>query len=747
MTNPILPNMNQFTNLPESHKAALDIMHAMNGLIEQVKPGVLPANLEGLLNNFRIAMQHAASQEIVAKHACFMAIQLLQEWFTGDEATDQKLESSIRLALQYAEDPALMQQTPAAPVAPPLVETPAPTPEISVDEIEEAIEAPAPTVTGEMPELNTNEPETELDRALMAMDDLVRMCDEQRPTDPDYLAENPEILETLQAIIAMSNRELTDLESVGHVIYEAMAFVQDWLPEEDNDGSVQDVIDAAAPYEVAPNVSGEEDIPTNAVPADAPTNEGGEVLAGDTPEVAEAPQEVPTVEEAPVQEDSFEALQEGAEAVKVPVFVEGEEGALPQIAIKTKALLQLINKVERGIVSKTVNDIEKFIYFEFTEDRAIARTYNSHFLLESSIPAVVGEEPNYQLVGESSIEVCFSGSAFIPLIKKLMTDDILITYNVEKKSAVIESDSAEFVVFTESGDQFPQPHRMTGDVSTITLPIDYLENMYQSTVYAVSEKNQRTSIMGLNHRITKEGIVLTAADGYRLSRQTMDISLDEEVNEEINCTIPKESIAEALRMMNSSGQDNVELRLTPQRMEYVLEDSILYGRLIEAEFPDVSKMINEDMEFYIDVPHRVLKEALTFTSMFESSDGKKMVFFINPSEDKHDGQLRIATPASEKGKYTQDAIVSGEGEAMTIQINFKYLSDALRKFPETSTIRVAYISHNAPLLVKDATMDKGNFDILLPIVSPESGMHAKINKFKVKNKFQAFKTSMFDGLE
>lgn len=724
MTNTILPNMNQFTNQAPSHKEAINAMHGLNSLIQQVKPGVLAPNLEGLLNNFNIAMQHATAQEIVAKHACFMGIQLLQEWFTGDEATDQGLETAIKHALNYAEDPSAMQQA-ATPTPPPLVEAP--------------VETAASAITGEMPVIEEEKPETELDRALMAMDDIVRLADEQKPTEPAYLEENPEILETLQAIIEMSNKEMTTLEEVGLVIHEALSFVADWLPEEGNDDDLENAILVAQAFEVKPSVSEEPAVEAEPVPEAVEAVEEVE-------EVVAVPQESAPVE-VPVEEDSFEALQEGEKAMETPVFIEGEEDALPQIAVKTKALLQLIQKVERGIHSKTVADIEKYIYFEFTEDRAIARTYNSNFIVGSSIPAIQNGVPNYQLVGQSSVEVCFLGSALIPMVKKIISEDLLITYNVEKKQAVIESDSSEFIVFTEEGSQFPQPPKLSGDVSVITLPIDYLENMYQSTIYAVSEKNSRASIMGINHRITKEGIVLTSADGYRLARQTMDLSLEEEVNEEITCTIPKESIAEALRMMNASEQDNVELRLTPQRMEYVLEDTILYGRLIEQAFPDVSKMINEEMEFYIDVPHRVLKEALVFTSMFESSDGKKMMFVIKQSDEKYDGQLRIATPASEKGKYTQDSIVSGEGSDITIQINFKYLQDTLRKYPETSIIRIAYISHNAPLLLKDASAGKGNFDILLPIVSPESGMHAKINKFKVKNQFQAFKTSMFDGLE
>lgn len=712
MTNPILPSMDQFTNQAPSHTEAIKAMNALNNLIQQVKPGSLEPNLEGLLNNFQVAMQHANVQEIVAKHACFMGIQLLQEWFTGDPATDQQLEAVIQNALNYAEDPSLMSQ-PSTSTPPPLVQEP-------VAAVREEVQAST----------EEDEPETELDRALMALDDLLLLADEQKPNDPTYLEENPEMLKTLVAIIELSNKEMTTLEEVGLVIHELLAFVQDWLPEEDNDEDLTNAIITAGEYEVEPSI-----------------NITGSVAEPETAQEKAEAEATEVVATTPVEEDSFKALQEGEESVKIPVFLEGDEDALPQIAVKTKALLQLIQKVERAIASKTVQDIERYIYFEFTEDRAIARAYNAHFMVETEIPAVVGEEPNYQLIGQSSIEICFLGSALIPMVKKLMSDDLLITYNVEKKQAVIESDSSEFVVFTEEGSQFPQPARLLGDVSSIMLPIDYLENMYQATIYAVSENNARLSLMGINHRITKEGIILTAADGYRLSRQTMDIELTEEVNEEINCTIPKESIAEILRLMNGTKEEMIELRLTEQRMEYVLPDVKIYGRLIEQAFPDISKMINEEMEFYMDVPHRVLKEALVFTSMFESDNGKKMVFYIKPSDDVNDSQLRIATPASEKGKYTQDAIVSGAGSEMTIQINFKYLADTLRKFQENAIIRIAYISHNAPLLLKDASAAKGNFDILLPIIANESGMHAKINKFKVKNNFRAFKMSMFDGLE
>lgn len=600
------------------------------------------------------------------------------------------------------------------------------------------------------------------EQALEWMQPLLDAVEVNKP-DEEYIANHPDVYMQLSNIATASQHAASNLLACKHAIYMCIQFLMDWMP--DDEGEQDDIsllIQNSRPYQEAPqNIATVVD--ETITPTPVATEGQSVLLPGATEQGPPAPQEdmvdpleavvqqqasSPEPVEAPKEEDTFEAIQQSGEAAKkIPTFVEAEdENALPQIAIRTDALIKLINKVERGISNKTTRDIEKYIYFEFTEERAMARTTNSHFMAETSITNTE-DTLNYQLIGEPSLEVCFLGSMLIPMAKKITLDNILITYDRAKKLATIDAGNSEMIIHCEEGSQFDMPPRLDDEKATVLLPIDYLHHMYQSTVYASAEKNQRPSVTGVNHEITKQGLQLTATDGYRLSRQTLGLSLEEAIGEDIDCTVPREVVSEIMKLMNASGDDHIELRLGEKRLEYILSDSKIYSRLIESDFPNVEKMINEDMEYYIDVPHKVLKEALMFTSMFEDADGKKMLLLIKPKTNGDEGQLRIATPATEKGKYTQDAVIYGDGSDMTMQINFKYLADALRKYPETSTIRILYMQDKAPILVRDASAEKGSFDVLLPIVSPQSGMSADIKKFKGKNQFNAFKTSMFDDVE
>lgn len=402
-----------------------------------------------------------------------------------------------------------------------------------------------------------------------------------------------------------------------------------------------------------------------------------------------------------------------------------EETSYHKIAIKTDALKNAISKIERSIGKLTTRDIDKYIYLEVTDDQLTFAANNPQWLIQSVVKNTK-EDSKFQLLSDYSFSYCILGSLFADIVRKIQHSEMTLTF--EEGRVVIETNSMEFFVPTKDSDEFVKSPSDLTVSSSVTLKSDALHYIYSNVSYAASTSLQRPVLTGINHSIQSNELTCTAADGIRVARVVYP--LDKEM-ESISTTVPATVANEICKLIKDD--EDVRISLSDKTIVYHFNDTIIFASLLVEAYPEVDKLIPTELPIHIDVTHAFLKEALSFTSLYETD--KVVIFMIDPAH----GQLRIKTPETEKGKFKKDISISGEGDALSVAFNTRYLEQSLKKFGEQDVLRFTFGNNLSPFLMKLKNGSEQDLDLFMPIRTAESKMEADIVDFKVTTEFKAFK--------
>jgi DNA polymerase-3 subunit beta len=265
-------------------------------------------------------------------------------------------------------------------------------------------------------------------------------------------------------------------------------------------------------------------------------------------------------------------------------------------------------------------------------------------------------------------KMTLSAKHFLDIVKELPEKKLTIT---RKDNSWVElvCGKSRFNIVSLPADQYPALPSFE-DKTYFEGKTDALIDMIDRTQFAASTDATRYHINGVFLENLESGLMrMTATDGHRLSFVDQEVFLNSpDLNRGI--IIPKKGLSEFRKLLDES-TDNIGLSFERGYIFAKLNESYLFIRLIDGEYPDYRPVIPKSSDRLVKVDRQEFNSALKRVSLLanEKSRGIKLALQA--------GSLTISSSNPDMGEAREEMDVEYLGEALEIGFNSKYLLECL----------------------------------------------------------------------
>jgi DNA polymerase-3 subunit beta len=309
------------------------------------------------------------------------------------------------------------------------------------------------------------------------------------------------------------------------------------------------------------------------------------------------------------------------------------------------------------IASKNALSIMSNVLLEAYEGFLSIKATDIKVSFETSIPVDTQEPGSVTVFCDK-----FSG-----ILASIPEGDILIEQDDSKVIVKPTFKKIRFQLKTISSEKFPELPSVP-DESFFCIPAKEFKEMIVQTIFAVSDDETRYFMNGVYMEKAKEGLVLVATDGRRLSyiRKVFDAVIPDFkgviIPPKILSVIAKRAPDEGLISIAVSDK-SIFVKFGAYRISSVL---------IEGQFPNYQKVIPESQKNQVFIKRADLLDALKRVSIFVEQKSRRT--FIGLTQ----GSMVISSEESEIGTAKEELSCKYEGPDATIALNYKYVEDPLR---------------------------------------------------------------------
>ncbi len=290
--------------------------------------------------------------------------------------------------------------------------------------------------------------------------------------------------------------------------------------------------------------------------------------------------------------------------------------------------------------------------------------------IETSIPANIEEE------GGTTVPA----KLFFDLLTNIPRGKI--TLYTEEKNIVLKSEKTKTIFQTISQEEFPKIYEEKGGRRAV-INKKTIEGDFAGVVFAASGDSGRPALSGVLMKKEEDeegGFVLVATDGYRLSlKKGVGGGTVGPPAKEAPLIIPSRIIRE---LVSAKEDGSVEFFVSSKNNQIVFSwnETVLVGRLIEAEFPNYEKIIPVDFSTRVVVKKNEIQSAVKTCSVFARESAN--IIKVSVKKDR----VTISASAPSLGESAMDVDATVEGEENEIAFNARYLLELFSNIDEEEII-------------------------------------------------------------
>lgn len=333
-----------------------------------------------------------------------------------------------------------------------------------------------------------------------------------------------------------------------------------------------------------------------------------------------------------------------------------------KITVQTDNLQKKLSIANRAISTKTDLPILQHMFLDARGDKVTIRATDLEIGIETYLPAEIHEEGS----------VLLPAKTFSELINSFPQESI--TLETTEKGLVVISKRSKSVFQTLSSEEFPRLFEEKGTVLAELASKD-LKSDFGCVIFSASTESTRPALSGvLVRKEGSEGFLLVATDGYRLSLKhttTGQQTSVDDTNAETGLILPAKVFREVLGLKEVGEKIKVFIAKQSNQIMFEYGETLIIGRLIEAEFPAYERIIPSDFSLVVSFDREELLKAVKICAIFarDTANIIKLSF-------KENGIL-VSSSASSVGENEVQVEAVLKGEENEIAFNAKYLLDAL----------------------------------------------------------------------
>lgn len=354
--------------------------------------------------------------------------------------------------------------------------------------------------------------------------------------------------------------------------------------------------------------------------------------------------------------------------------------------------MSAINKVEKAVPPKSTIPVMEGILLEGMGNKVVLTGNDLSISIKSSIDAQVDEDG----------KIVMNARMFSDIIRRTGEESVSFSTN-EKGSTTIVSGPSVFEIAGFPPDEFPDVPDFETD-ACITLPCDLFKSMVKQTLFATSKDENRPILTGVLFQIEGSQLSLVALDGHRLAIRREEVS---GLPQRDDFVVPYKTLNELLKIVGDEG--DIEILPSRRFILFSFDQTQLYSRMIEGEFPNFERIIAVENSFKCKSSVRRLLNTFERVSPITVSETVKSPVKIHIANNHM--TIDCATLAGRV--HDEMEVDTLYGDEIEIGFNNRYLLDA---FSAADTDEI-FIELSTPLSPMVVTPAKGSsfLYIILPV--------------------------------
>lgn len=369
-----------------------------------------------------------------------------------------------------------------------------------------------------------------------------------------------------------------------------------------------------------------------------------------------------------------------------------------KLQLLQEQLEKAVNITSRFVSTKSQLPILGNILFSTRKSKIFISSTN----LEISASVQVGA--NIEKEGE----ICIPSKVIFDLVSNLPKE--IINLEAEKEQLKISVNGFSSTILGMNAIDFPKVPSFVNNDKTVSFSREEFSEALSKVGFAASTDETRPVLTGVLFILNEDSLSLVATDGFRLSRNILNIKGLE--GKEKHIIIPKGILSEIGRGIFESDSLLFNLEEKDKQVVFGLGNSILSSRLLEGEYPDFEKIIPGESAVKVILDKEEFLRSVKLASIFarESANIVKLKILKDCvkvfAESGQAGSQETKVDAKIKKNSSGD-------ENFEISFNYRYLEDFVHSV-SGEELEMGFLNPNSAGVFKD-TNDSNYLHLIMPV--------------------------------
>jgi DNA polymerase III subunit beta len=321
---------------------------------------------------------------------------------------------------------------------------------------------------------------------------------------------------------------------------------------------------------------------------------------------------------------------------------------------------------------------------------------------------LTGTDLEIQIVAKVIVTDSSPGSITVPARKlldlcRLLPNGADIQLDQQNDKVKLFSNRSKFSLSCLPAEHYPEFAESAMD-KQFSINAGKFKKALEKTIFCMANQDVRYYLNGLLLNISNNRMKLVASDGHRLS--IFEDLLEDQTGYEVRIILPRKGVLELYRLLDNPDAE-LTVMFSNNNIKVAIDSLVFSAKLVDAKYPDFSKVFQQSFYEPITLPKQALKESLTRVAVLSNEKFKGVTFDIAT------GSMKISTHNPEHDEAEEELTIDYQGELLSIAFNAQYLLDAVSNLD--SDTAVLTIASNASSCFIDEPNQSGYKFIVMPM--------------------------------
>ena len=329
--------------------------------------------------------------------------------------------------------------------------------------------------------------------------------------------------------------------------------------------------------------------------------------------------------------------------------------------------------------------------------------------VEDNQLSLTGSDLEIQMVSTNQISSTENSEVTVPARKlldicRLLPSNAKINLATQNQKMIITSGRGRYSLATLDAINYPEFSESELDHHFVIIA-EQLKKALNKTLFCMANQDVRYYLNGLMINISNKTFKLVASNGHRLGIYQGE--LEQETGYEFVMIMPRKGVIELSRLIDNPEQ-KVQIQFSDSNIKVLFEHLNFSAKLVDAQYPDFSKIYNQEFMNVIKVDRDVLKETLSRVAILSNEKINGITLDISSEV------LKISTYNLEQEEAEEEISIQFQCEqAFSIAFNVQYLLEAISNI-DSETVHISIAKNASTCLIEDPN-DKSYQYIVMPL--------------------------------